>query len=502
MPSHGRRVSRGARMPLAALTDAAQRRPVSVTEFRVEFSLARGTLPVLAIGNHQGTTRMKHSDATTGNVPKGSARIALLAWRTVLLFWLPILALLVGAILFAQKVVHPAPTSIRILSGPDGSSYRRHAEKYKKIIEAYGVKVVVLPSQGALDNLQRLADRKAQADVGFVQGGLTDGVDVSHLVSLGSVFAQPLMVYYRMPETVERLSQLKGKRLAIGPTGSGARALTLKLLKANEIDGPPTELHELTGEEAANELIAGKLDAVFLMGDSATPAIMRKLRQNDDIEIANFSQADGYLRKFRFLSKLTLPEGAYDLGKNEPPRTLSLVGPTVELVAREDLHPALSDLLISAAKEVHGGAGLFRNAGEYPLQEVAVLVGQPGRSPDRPRGSASGHLVPGDQADADRVPVVDEVAHLQVVRRAHEHRAGHVGGAQCGGPDQALATPGRHRQLGQSDAYAGRLRRSALRAAGSRAHGSTTSARHRARATPARDRQVGAIGQHRQQRRR
>lgn len=309
---------------------------------------------------------MRHSDAPSKNLPKGTTRFALLAWRTILLLWLPILALLVGTILFAQKIVHPAPTSIRILSGPEGSSYRRHAEKYKKIIEGYGVKVIVLPSQGAVDNLQRLADRKVQVDVGFVQGGLTDGIDVSRLVSLGSVFAQPLMVYYRMPETVERLSQLKGRRLAIGPNGSGARALAIKLLKANDIEGPTTELHELTGEEAANELLAGKLDAVFLMGDSATPAIMRKLRQNDAIEIANFSQADGYLRKFRFLSKLTLPEGAYDLGKNEPPRTLSLVGPTVELVAREDLHPALSDLLISAAKEVHGGAGLFRNAGEYP----------------------------------------------------------------------------------------------------------------------------------------
>jgi TRAP-type uncharacterized transport system substrate-binding protein len=292
-----------------------------------------------------------------------------LTWRSFLLLWLPLAVLLTGAIVAAQKLVHPAPTTIRILSGPEGSSYRRHAEKYKKIIEPYGVKVEVMPSHGALDNLQQLANPNVKADVAFVQGGLSDGIDVSHLVSLGSVFAQPLMVYYRQEQEqapVERLSQLKGKRLAIGPKGSGARELALKLLKANGIEGPPTELHELTGEEAANDLLAGKLDAVFLMGDSATPAIMRRLRKNDDIEIANFSQADGYLRKFRFLSKLTLPEGAYDLGKNEPPKSLSLVGPTVELVAREDLHPALSDLLIGAAKEVHGGPGLYRNAGEYP----------------------------------------------------------------------------------------------------------------------------------------
>jgi hypothetical protein len=61
-----------------------------------------------------------------------------------------------------------------------------------------------------------------------------------------------------------------------------------------------------------------------------------------------------------------MPEGGYDLGKNYPPNALTLIGPTVELVARKDLHPALSDLLISAARQVHGGAGMFRNAGEYP----------------------------------------------------------------------------------------------------------------------------------------
>jgi len=330
---------------------------------------------------------MKKSD-TSGFTQFGfKTKLRLLSWRGFFYRWLPLLVVLIGGILLVQKLMHPA--TIRILSGPEGSSYRNHAEKYKKIIERHGVKVIVLPSHGALDNLKQLADPKVKADVAFVQGGLTDaieGLDVSHLFSLGSMFAQPMMVYYRHGEPVEVLSQLKGKRLAIGPEGSGARTLALKLLKANDMDGPPTVLHELAGEDAANELNAGTIDAAFMMGDSATPAIMKKLRSNDDIEIANFRQADGYLRKFRFLSKLTLPEGAYDLGKNEPPKTLTLVGPTVELVARHKLDPALSDLLIGAAREVHGGAGMFRNAGEYP----APLVRDFPISPDAERYYKSG----------------------------------------------------------------------------------------------------------------
>ena len=103
---------------------------------------------------------------------------------------------------------------------------------------------------------------------------------------------------------------------------------------------------------------------------------MRSLRETPGIEMMNFRQAAGYVRKFRFLSRLTLPEGAMDLGKNHPPQPYELVGPTVELVARKDLHPALSDLLISAAREVHGGPGMFRDAGEYPAPQRARLSHQ------------------------------------------------------------------------------------------------------------------------------
>ena len=314
-------------------------------------------------------------------------RLRSVAWRDLALVGLPVVLVLLVAVWVAGKAIHFAPPGkIRFVTGPDGSSYRMQAERYKKIIEGFGVKVEILPSRGALDNLQKLSTPSFKADVGFVQGGLADGTDTSRLMSLGSLFAQPLMIYCRSNRPIDLLSELKGKRLAIGPEGTGARALALKILKANEMDGAPTVLLDLSGAEAARALIAGQIDAAFLMGDSATPEVMRSLRDLPGIELLTFRQADGYLRKFRFLSKLTLPEGAMDLGKNYPPRTLELIGPTVELVARRDLHPALSDLLISAAREVHGGPGLFRNAGEYP----APLARDFPISPDAERYYKSG----------------------------------------------------------------------------------------------------------------
>jgi TRAP-type uncharacterized transport system substrate-binding protein len=294
-------------------------------------------------------------------------RLGSASWRDMMVVGLPTLIVIAVAVAVAIKAARFAPPStIRFTSGPDGSGYRNQAEKYQKILARDGVKLEILPSRGALDNLDKLANPAVKVDVGFVQGGLAEGRDLPHLVSLGSVYPQPMMVYCRHPEPVELLSQLKGKRIAVGPEGSGTRVLSLKLLKANEMDGPPTVLLELQGDEAVKQLKDGAIDAAFLMGDSATPAVMRTLRGLPEIQLASFRQADGYLRKFRFLSKETLPEGAMDLAKNYPPRTLTLIGPTVELVARDNIHPALSDLLIRAAREIHGTPGMFRNAGEYP----------------------------------------------------------------------------------------------------------------------------------------
>ena len=274
-------------------------------------------------------------------------------------------AIVIGA---AFWFVRPAPPdSITIAGGPSGSTFRVTAEKYRTILARNGVKLRILPSEGSLDNLRMLSNPAVQVDVGFVQGGVSKGMKLERLVSLGSVFNEPLALFCRAEEPVERLSGLTGKSLAIGPEGSGTRVLALILLKANGIEpGGATTLLDLGGERAAEALIGKKVDAAFLMGDSATPAMMRKLLWTPGVQMVNFSQAEAYTRRYPYLSKITIPMGAFDFDKNVPQRDVQLIAPTVELVARESIHPALSDLLIEAAREVHGGATLMHHAGEFP----------------------------------------------------------------------------------------------------------------------------------------
>jgi TRAP-type uncharacterized transport system substrate-binding protein len=268
-----------------------------------------------------------------------------------------------GAVAFV--VLSAPPTTITITSGPKGSVFERYATKYAALLAARGVTLRILPSHGSEENLQRLNDPSIAVDLGFVQGGVSSATG-RKLVSLGSISYQPLLVFYR-GEAIGQLSQLSGKRLAVGPVGSGTRALALTLLGANGIkDGGPTALNDLDPEQASKALLAGTVDAVFLMGEAASPTVIRELLRSPDVHLMNFTQADAYARRFSYLSVMKLPQGVIDLGSNIPAHTVSLVGPTVELIARENLHPALSDLVLEAAREVHGGSTVLQRKGEFP----------------------------------------------------------------------------------------------------------------------------------------
>src|SRR5207248_11161418 len=125
------------------------------------------------------------------------------------------------------------PNTITITSGAPGSTFETNAIKYSRILAGNGVTLKIISSQGSLENLQRLNDPAFHVDIGFVQGGVTNGPTRHKLVSLGSVAYQPLIVFYRGNSSVGLLSEFAGKRLAIGAPGSGTRALALALLELN-----------------------------------------------------------------------------------------------------------------------------------------------------------------------------------------------------------------------------------------------------------------------------
>lgn len=257
------------------------------------------------------------------------------------------------------------PTGITITTGPEGSVFQKQALKYAKVFEKNGVKLKILTSKGSFENLQRLKDPASNVDVGFVQGGVSEE-SPEHLVSLGSISYQPMLIFYR-GKPLELLSQLEGKKVVIGPVGSGVRKIALDLLAANGIkEGEKTTLLDYDGEEASKALLDRKVEAAFVMAESTPSNILKSLLRSKEIHLFSFKQAVAYSRKIDYLNVLDFPEESIDLGLNLPSHNVSLVGPMVELIAAKDLHPAISDLLLEAASEVHSKPGRFQKRGEFP----------------------------------------------------------------------------------------------------------------------------------------
>lgn len=322
--------------------------------------------------------------------PHPAADTTGVSWRDAAPIAGPILLLSVAAIWLTLHFVRPAPPhTLTMSSGPKGSTFETLAERYRKILKRDGIELKVVPSEGSLDNLSRLSNPRSGVDVALVQSGISGSGDSADIVSLGSVFFEPMMVFYRSPKPIQRLSELRGERIAIGREGSGDRALALALLKANEIEpGGPTRLLNLEGEAARAALLHGQADAIFLTGDSASGATIREMLHTEGIRLFDFSRADAYVRRFPYLSKLVVPSGAFDLGEDLPPTDTNLLAPTVELLAHSSLHPALCDLLIETASEVHGHASLLQSAGQFPSPvthtfPISAEAARYYKSPDR-----------------------------------------------------------------------------------------------------------------------
>lgn len=302
-------------------------------------------------------------------------RYTLLSLRDLAVSAGPFLVLAVALLVLAYAWLDPNPPKrVTLATGPAQSAYAEFGKRYAEILARDGITVVLLPSQGSADNLQLL--REGKADLGFVQGGTSEArpEDDTHLESLGSLFVEPVWLFYRKgalpksagaPASLDSLTQLQGLRVNTGTAGSGIPNLMEKLLSSNKIDLSSLKVSTLEQTPATVAFLEGKLDAIVFA--SAPESLMvQMLLQTPGVGLMDFPQSEAYSRRFAFLSPVVLPRGVVDLAANIPPQDVRLVAPTTALIDRKETHPALLQLFVQAGKQIHGGAGWFRRVRDYP----------------------------------------------------------------------------------------------------------------------------------------
>ncbi|MEM6884505.1 MAG: TAXI family TRAP transporter solute-binding subunit [Verrucomicrobiota bacterium] len=289
--------------------------------------------------------------------------------------WLIVLVVATSISLFVitYQYVEPAPPSqLTIAAGPNPGGYYYFAEKYADILERNGITVTIRETKGSLENLQLLHDPDSDVDVVLAQGGVGWMAGVydylpteTDLRSIAEVYYEPLWIFTLPDLPFYALRDLQGKRLTTGPEGSGSNALAYDMLKWSGVTVENSTLTHLSEADAVLALESGEVDAAFFVAASGSPFI-QKLMAREQLRLHSFNEVPAFLRRYGYLSPLTLPESVLDLARNIPDEDIQLLAPTTTLITRETLHPALVYLLIETAAEVHGGHDIFSNLGEFP----------------------------------------------------------------------------------------------------------------------------------------
>jgi len=299
----------------------------------------------------------------------GHLKVRELTLRTYLVVILAILLILIVISWISYRFVKPFPPKTLIMAtGMEGGSYAAFGEHYKRLLAQNGIHVVLRPTSGAIENLSLLEDKSQRVEAGFVQSTVGGIEETSNVVSLGSLAYTPLWIFYKgndTNDTYDDLSQLQGKRIAIGPDGSGVKKFSLELLKVSSVDSPSTELLELPHPEAKQALLEGKVDAIMAFG-SPDNQLIQELLNTKGTKLMSLNQAEAYTRRFPDLASVVLPKGIIDPGTRHPSSDVHLLSPTTNLIVRKDLHPALVYLLLKASVEIYSGASWVNKAGEFP----------------------------------------------------------------------------------------------------------------------------------------
>jgi hypothetical protein len=301
-------------------------------------------------------------------MPKIFKSFTEISLRDLLITVGPAMLLVALLCVIAYKLIDPLPPRhVTIATGQENSSYDAFGKRYAKALAKYNIKVTLQPSLGSRENLRRLNDRNSGVDIAFVQSGTTDQAEAEQrgLISLGSLFTEPVWLFYREGREITQINQLKGLKVNVGPVGTGVPQLFKKLLEVNGLDVTDLVLSDLENTPATAAFLDGSIDVV-VFSSAPNSLLVQMLLQTPGIKLFDFVQAEAYSRRFPFLSNLLLPRGLVDLGRDLPPKNYHLIAPTATLVARDDLHPALINLFLQAATEIHGTAGWFRKKGEFP----------------------------------------------------------------------------------------------------------------------------------------
>lgn len=279
---------------------------------------------------------------------------------------------IIATIFLAIWLILPGPPkTLTIATGfPDGL-YHQFAKQLQLELAKENITLQIRNTGGSVDNLALMADPKSGVDLAIVQSGVGKPKQYPQLTALAGLFYEPLWVWYRPQAfskeggSLQKLSQLRGKRVSIGNEGSGTNVLSQAILKLNEIDPSQLNLLKLNPDQAIAQLRSGEIDVAMIVLAGEAP-MLKEFYQLPEIRLMDFDQAEAYARALPSLNRVNVPRGLVSIAHDLPKQDIHVIAPTATLVARSDINPATVSLLLGTSYDILRNYSRLQKPGEFP----------------------------------------------------------------------------------------------------------------------------------------
>ncbi len=291
-------------------------------------------------------------------------------WKKIGIFYLPIVLLIAVAAAAIFFYVEPFPRQHTVLATEQrGTVTDQLGDGFQSFFERNGLPLQI-ESRTGLDEIEKdLRDPGSKINASFVVSGAGSPADYPGLVSLGNVAIAPLWLFYRGDaiSVDDPFEYYRDKPIAIGAPGTVSQKLFKTLMELNNPGtGDKPNFLKLPHAEAADQLLAGKIDALFIVDAFSSP-IVQRLLQSPDIKLMNFPLVDAYVRRLPFLQKVTVPRGGIDISEIRPPLDVAMLASGVNLLVEKDVHPTVQWAFLLAAREINlKTSNFFPSAGNLP----------------------------------------------------------------------------------------------------------------------------------------
>ncbi|NEP15635.1 MAG: TAXI family TRAP transporter solute-binding subunit [Leptolyngbya sp. SIO4C1] len=224
---------------------------------------------------------------------------------------------------------------VRLATGSPSGEYYAFGDAIEQVTEAHfpKIQIEVLKSPGSNQNMEDV--QAGRVDMALVQNDTPVQPDVRAVAQL-----YPEMFHFIVSKDagIDSIDDLRGKRIALMPEGSGSYALFWPLSQHYGLTPADFQSTPMPAKEAYESLIAGRVDALFRIIGLGNEAI-GDLLKTGRFKLVPIAQIGALQLSQPYLQSTMIPRGSYDGAIPEPPQDLPVVAVSALLIAHQDLSP-------------------------------------------------------------------------------------------------------------------------------------------------------------------